>query len=288
MWEHPAVAANVATLRARGVTVLDPEAGALASGQSGAGRLPEPEVILEALERALTPARDLAGERVLVTAGPTREPVDPVRYISNRSSGKMGYAVAQAALRRGAEVVLVAGPTALRPPAGAQYVPVGTAEEMREAVLQHLPGATIVVKAAAVADYRAQAAAPAKLKSRKDEPLTLTLLPNPDILHEAAQDVARRRSRTFLVGFAAETHEVRSHAAAKLRGKGIDLMVANDVSRQGIGFEAEENQVTLLDRWGGVLELPRMSKLEVAHAILDRVLALRAGAPAPSARPSPR
>ena len=160
MWEHPAVVANVETLRARGVTVLEPEAGALASGLAGKGRLPEPPVIVEALERVLTPRRDLASERVLVTAGPTREPLDPVRYLSNRSSGKMGQALAICALRRGARVVLVSGPTALPPPPGAVFVPVQTAEEMREAVLQHLPGSTIVIKAAAVADYRRRSRAP--------------------------------------------------------------------------------------------------------------------------------
>ena len=273
MWDHAAVSANVATLRARGVIVLEPEAGELASGLSGRGRLPEVETIVEALERLLAPRRDLAGERVLITAGPTREPIDPVRYISNRSSGKMGHAVAIAALRRGAEVVLVSGPTPLTPPAGATYVAVQTAEDMREAVLQHLGRATIVIKAAAVADYRVKRPSATKLKSRKDEDLTLELTPNPDILRE----LASRKGGAFLVGFAAETNDVRANAAAKLQAKGVDLLVANDVSVKGIGFDAEDNQVTLLDRWGGVSDLSRMSKLEVADAILDRVLGLRAG-----------
>jgi phosphopantothenoylcysteine decarboxylase/phosphopantothenate--cysteine ligase len=216
---------------------------------------------------------------VLVTSGPTREPIDPVRYISNRSSGKMGQAVATAALRRGAEVVLISGPTTLTPPAGVAYVPVQTAEDMREAALQHLDRATIVVKAAAVADYRARQPSASKIKSSKDEGLTLELVPNPDILKE----LAARKGRAFLVGFAAETHDVRANAAAKLRAKGVDLLVANDVSVQGIGFDAEDNQVTLLDRWGGALDLPRMSKLDVADAIFDRVLGLRAAdrSPAP-------
>ena len=274
MWDHPAVRANVATLRAREVTVLEPDAGPLASGLTGRGRLPETAVIVEALERLLAPVRDLAGERVVVTAGPTREPLDPVRYISNRSSGKMGYAVAAAALRRGAEVVLISGPTALTPPASATFVPVQTAEEMREAALHHLAGATIVIKAAAVGDYRAREVSGNKIKSRKDQGLTLELQANPDILKE----LAARKGTTFLVGFAAETHEVRAYAAEKLRAKGIDLMVANDVSRAGIGFEADDNQVILLDRWGGVLEPPTMRKLDVAHAILDRVLSLRQAA----------
>ncbi|MBI2160557.1 MAG: bifunctional phosphopantothenoylcysteine decarboxylase/phosphopantothenate--cysteine ligase CoaBC [Candidatus Rokubacteria bacterium] len=274
MWEHPAVRANVATLRARGVTVLEPDAGALASGLSGRGRFPEVDAVIEALERALVPARDLAGDRVLVTAGPTREPIDPVRYISNRSSGKMGYGLAAAALRRGAEVTLISGPTALTPPPGAVFVPVQTAEEMREAVLQHLPPATIVIKAAAVADYRAKQAAASKIKGKRD--LTLELTPNPDILAE----VAARRTGAFIVGFAAETHDVAAHARAKLEGKGIDLLVANDVSQRGIGFDAEDNEVLLLDRWGGTRALPRMPKTEVADAILSHIVALRAGAPA--------
>ena len=276
MWHHAAVAANVATLRARGVAVVDPDSGSLASGLAGQGRLPEPATILEALERALTQRRDLAGERILVTAGPTREPIDPVRYISNRSSGKMGYAIATAALRRGAEVVLVSGPTALTPPAGAVYVPIQTAEEMREAALHHLAGATVVIKAAAVADYRAKDPRGHKIKSKKDEDLTLELAPNPDILKE----LAGRKGGAFLVGFAAETDQVRAYAVEKLRAKGIDLMVANDVGRRGIGFEADDNEVLLLDRWGGAEELPQMPKLDVAHAILDRVLALRGAATA--------
>ena len=283
MWDHAAVQANVETLRERGVTVLEPEAGALASGLSGRGRLPEVPTLVEAVERALTPQRDLAGERVLVTSGPTREPIDPVRYLSNRSSGKMGHAVASAALRRGAEVVLISGPTTLQPPPGAVYVPVQTAEEMREASLQHLASASVVIKAAAVADYRVERPSATKIKSGgKDEGLTLSLVANPDILKELAQ----RKGGAFLVGFAAETNDVRKHAADKLRAKGVDLLVVNDVSQQGIGFDAEDNQVLLLDRWGGTLELPRMSKLEVAHAILDRVLALRSTPKTRRAQPS--
>ncbi len=278
MWEHPAVVANVRTLRERGVTVLEPDAGALASGLAGRGRLPEVDAVIEALERLLAPARDLAGERILVTSGPTREPIDPVRYLSNRSSGKMGHAIATAALRRGAGVVLIAGPTPLSPPPGAVYVPVQTAEEMREAALQHLDTVSIVIKAAAVADYRAKHPSATKIKSKKDEGLTLSLVPNPDILKE----LAARKGRAFLVGFAAETDNVRARAAAKLKAKGVDLLVVNDVSKHGIGFDAEDNQVTLLDRWGGALDLPRMTKLAVADAILDRVLGLRASAAAKS------
>jgi phosphopantothenoylcysteine decarboxylase/phosphopantothenate--cysteine ligase len=274
MWDHPAVTANVATLRSRGVTVLEPEAGALASGLSARGRLPEIDVVVEALLGALTPARDLAGERVLVTAGPTREPIDPVRYISNRSSGRMGYALAAAAARRGAAVTLVSGPTALAPPAAVAFVPVQTAEEMREAVLQHAGRASIVIKAAAVADYRVGRPAEQKIKGKRD--LTLELVPNPDILAE----VAARAGDAFIVGFAAETNDVVANARAKLTAKGIDLLVANDVSRRDIGFDAEDNEVLLIDRWGGSRALSRMPKTAVADAILDELLALRAAHPA--------
>jgi phosphopantothenoylcysteine decarboxylase / phosphopantothenate---cysteine ligase len=277
MWTHPAVVANVVTLRARGVTVLDPDTGALASGLSARGRLPEVDAIVEAVLGALTPIRDLAGERVVVTAGPTREPIDPVRYISNRSSGRMGYALAAAAGRRGAQVTLVSGPTALTPPPSAVFVPVQTAEEMREAVLQHAGRASIVIKAAAVADYRAQHPAAQKIKGKRD--LTLALIPNPDILAE----VAARAGAAFIVGFAAETHDVVANARAKLEAKGVDLLVANDVSRRDIGFDAEDNEVLFVDRWGGSRTLPRMPKAAVADAILDEILALRAVHPAPKA-----
>jgi phosphopantothenoylcysteine decarboxylase/phosphopantothenate--cysteine ligase len=274
MWDHPAVFANVALLRQRGVVVLEPEAGALASGLAGRGRLPEPDAIVEALIALLTPIRDLVGERVLVTAGPTREPIDPVRFITNRSSGKMGYRIAAAARRRGADVTLVSGPTGITPPAGALFVPVESAEEMREAVLQHLGAATIVIKAAAVADYRVRDAATQKIKGKRD--LTLDLVPNPDILAE----VAARKTGAFIVGFAAETNDVAMHARQKLDAKGIDLLVANDVSRTDIGFDAEDNEVLFVDRWGGADALPRMPKDAVADAILSRVLALRASATA--------
>jgi phosphopantothenoylcysteine decarboxylase/phosphopantothenate--cysteine ligase len=269
MWDHPAVVANVGTLRRRGATVLEPEAGPLASGLSGKGRLPEIATIVAALRRLLAPAGDMTGERVVVTAGPTREPIDPVRYISNRSSGKMGYRLAAAALRRGAEVVLVSGPTAIAPPAGATFVPVETAEEMREAVLHHAARATIVIKAAAVADYRTKAPSETKIKGKRD--LTLELTPNPDILKE----VAATARQAFIVGFAAETHDVAANARAKLEAKGVDLLVVNDVSQQGIGFDAEDNEVVLLDRWGGSRALPRMAKADVAEAILSHALALR-------------
>jgi phosphopantothenoylcysteine decarboxylase/phosphopantothenate--cysteine ligase len=285
MWAHPAVRANVETLRGRGVTVLDPEAGALASGLAGQGRLPEVEQIVEELRRLLTPLKDLRGDRVLVTAGPTREAIDPVRYVSNRSSGKMGYSIAAAALRRGAEVVLVSGPTALAPPPGATFVPIESAEEMREAVLQHAAAASILIKAAAVADYRPRRPAPQKIASKQGS-VTVELEPNPDILGE----VTARGVRAFVVGFAAETGDVMERASAKLHAKHVDLVVANDVSRAGVGFEADDNEVVLIDRWGGMETLSRRPKPAIAEAILDRVVLLRqrAGLAAPlAARPEP-
>jgi phosphopantothenoylcysteine decarboxylase/phosphopantothenate--cysteine ligase len=276
MWTHPAVQANVRTLRARGATVLEPDTGALASGLAGRGRLPETEQILEEVRRLLTRVKDLRGDRVLVTAGPTREPIDPVRYISNRSSGKMGYSIAAAALRRGADVVLVSGPTALAPPPGAVFVPIESAEEMREAVLQHMATASILVKAAAVADYRPRQAAREKMPSKQGA-LTVDLEPNPDILRE----VTARGTTAFVVGFAAETSEVRERASAKLHAKHVDLVVANDVSRSGVGFDADDNEVVLIDRWGGMESLSRRPKPAIADAILDRVVLLRRRAGAP-------
>jgi phosphopantothenoylcysteine decarboxylase/phosphopantothenate--cysteine ligase len=282
MWRHPTVQAHVGTLRARGVTVMDPDVGELASGLIGQGRFPDVADIVETAVRLVWPKRDLAGEHVLVTAGPTREPVDPVRYLSNRSSGRMGYALATIAARRGAQVTLVTGPTHIMPPVGIRVVPVQTAEEMREAVLAIAERATIVIKAAAVADYRVADPAGEKIRSQQGG-LTLALQPNPDILAE----LGRMRGPRFLVGFAAETAELRASARQKLEAKGVDLIVANDVSRAGTGFDAEDNEVVMLDRWGGALGVPRLPKLEVADAILDRVQALRraaAGTPAPGRR----
>jgi phosphopantothenoylcysteine decarboxylase/phosphopantothenate--cysteine ligase len=276
MWRHPAVRGHVATLRTRGVTVMEPEVGPLASGLVGPGRLPEVDDIVETVVRLARPARerDLAGEHVLVTAGPTREPIDPVRYVSNRSSGRMGYALATASARRGAQVTLISGPTSLRPPAGVRLVAVQTAAEMRDAVLAALDDATIVIKAAAVADYRVAIPAAQKIRS-KQEGLTLSLLANPDILAEVRQ----RKGGRFVVGFAAETSELHHSARRKLEAKGLDLIVANDVSRADSGFDAAENEVVMLDRWGGAVEVSRRPKTEVADAVLDRVMALRRAAP---------
>jgi phosphopantothenoylcysteine decarboxylase/phosphopantothenate--cysteine ligase len=273
MWHHPTVQAHVATLRARGATVLDPAHGELASGLTGLGRFPEIPDIVETAVGLLWPTRDLVGDHVLVTAGPTREPVDPVRYLSNRSSGRMGYALATQARRRGAEVTLVTGPTSLTPPAGVRVIPIETAEEMREAVRHAVGPATVVIKAAAVGDYRAARPAAAKIRS-KQEGLVLELAQNPDILKELGQVKGSR----FLVGFAAETVDLQASARSKLEAKGVDLIVANDVSRSDIGFDVEENQVVMLDRWGGLVELGRRPKLEVADAILDRIQALRRSA----------
>ncbi len=273
MWHHPTVQGHVVTLRARGATVMEPGRGELASGLLGVGRLPEVADIVETAAALAWPTRDFLGDHVLVTAGSTREPIDPVRYISNRSSGRMGYALATLAARRGAQVTLVTGPTGLGAPPGVRVVPVQTAEEMREAALHALGAATVVIKAAAVADYRVAAPAPAKIRS-KQEGLTLALTPNPDILTE----IGRVKGQRFVVGFAAETDDLTARARAKLEAKGVDLMVANDVGRRDIGFDVEENQVVMLDRWGGVVELPRRPKLEVADAILDRIQTLRRAA----------
>lgn len=273
MWDHPTVQSHVTTLRARGAVVLDPEIGPLASGRTGRGRLPEEQVILKALIKALSPLQDFAGERVLVSAGPTHEPIDPVRYLSNRSSGKMGYAIAEAAAARGAEVVLVTGPTALTIPTAVQAVPVKTAEEMHKALTGHLAWATIVIMAAAVADFRP--VRPSGQKIKKDtQPMTaLELEPTPDIL----ADLSRRRTTQFLAGFAAETQELVAHARTKLNTKGLDLIVGNNVLAEGSGFGSGTNQIILLDRTGRLMELPLMTKRAAADALLDRVRELRTG-----------
>jgi phosphopantothenoylcysteine decarboxylase/phosphopantothenate--cysteine ligase len=269
MYQHAAVQGNLARLRERGIHVVGPASGELASGLVGPGRLVEPAEIVEAIEKLLAPSGDLTGEVVLVTAGPTREPLDPVRYISNRSSGKMGYAIAEAAAHRGARVILVSGPTALDPPREAQVVPVETAQEMYDAVLARLEAATVVIKAAAVADYRPKQVAREKIK--KDERVPeVTLESTPDILAE----IGKRKGRRILVGFAAETQDVVANARKKLQRKNLDLMVANDVSQPGAGFDADTNLVKILDAKGGVEELPLLPKAAVADRILDRVVHL--------------
>jgi phosphopantothenoylcysteine decarboxylase/phosphopantothenate--cysteine ligase len=269
MWEHPAVQENLARLIARGARVVGPASGALACGYEGAGRLADPAEIVEAVAAALAP-QDLAGEHVLVTAGPTEEPLDPVRYLSNRSSGKMGYALARAARRRGAEVTLVSGPTALAAPAGVGVVQVASARDMARAVGEAFNAATVVIMCAAVADYRPRRALPQKLKKGAAS-LTLELERNPDIL----ASLAPRKGRRLLVGFAAETHDLAAEARRKLRAKRLDLIVANDVTTPGAGFGSDTNQVRLLDAGGGDEELPLLPKAEVAERILDWVAAHR-------------
>ncbi len=268
MYAHPAVQENLSRLKGRGVSVVEPEYGELASGLIGRGRLAELSAILQAVEDLLHREGDLRGETVLVTAGPTQEPLDPVRYISNRSSGKMGFAIAQAARDRGAHVMLVSGPTALPTPPGVTRTDVTTAEEMFHAVLDRFDETTILIMAAAVADYRPSTQAQQKIKKR--EAMTVELVRNPDILAEAGR---KKGSRT-LVGFAAETEDLIQNAREKLAKKNLDLIVANDIR---IGFGGETNRVTILDRHGGVEELPELTKREAAHRILDRVVALRKG-----------
>lgn len=267
MWEHATVQENLARLRERGVRVVEPDEGYLACGMIGAGRLASPESIVAAALETLGLKRDLELETVLVTAGPTQEPLDPVRYLTNRSSGKMGYALAQAAARRGARTILITGPTALRPPEGVEFVGVQTAEEMACAVLERLEEATVVIKAAAVADYRPSAPSPRKIK-KQGSTLTLHLEQTPDILEE----VSRRKGNRVLVGFAAETEQLLKHARQKLAAKNLDLVVANDVT-QGV-FDSDYSAALLVTHEGQT-ELPRMTKLELAQRILDAVKQLR-------------
>lgn len=275
MWENAATQANVEVLRARGVQVVDPDSGYLACGMIGAGRLAANETIVEAVLAALGATPDLTGETVLVTAGGTREPIDPVRYIGNRSSGKMGYALAEAALRRGAKVILISGPTNLKPPAGAEVINVQTAREMHAAVLNQFHRATVIIKAAAVADFTVRSASEQKIK--REAGITLQLEPTPDILAV----VAAQKGSRIVVGFAAETQNVLENARKKMLAKGVDAMVVNDVSQPGIGFDSERNRVSILTP-GGAEQVPEMSKWEVAHRVLDTVVKLRAARPIPA------
>lgn len=268
MWNHPATQGNLGILRQRGVRIVEPGEGYLACGMTGSGRLAENEKIVAAVMEALGASQDLAGETVMVTAGPTREKIDPVRYLTNRSSGRMGYAIAEAALRRGARVLLVSGPTAIEAPGAAELTRVETAEEMHAAVLRLLPESTIVIKTAAVADFRPKAVAAQKIK-RKGE-TTLELEPTADILSA----VARNKTSQIVIGFAAETENVLENARKKLASKALDAIVVNDVSREGIGFDSERNAVTIISH-GEVIEVPETSKWEVAHRVLDQMVKLR-------------
>ncbi len=266
MYRNPLYRMNEERLRSHGYLFVDPVVGMLACGWEGEGKLQDPSIIFEEALAALAP-KDLQGERILVTAGPTREELDPVRYVSNYSSGKMGYAIARAARRRGAEVVLVTGPVSLEPPHAVRTVKVVTAQQMRDAALQEFADCTIVIKAAAVADYRPEMKAQSKMKKGKDS-LQLSLVRNPDILAEMGKSKGDR----IIVGFAAETAELQKNAAQKLREKNLDLIVANDVTREGAGFSVDTNIVKILSRDGGIEDCPLMDKEVLADLILDRVV----------------
>lgn len=270
MWENEATQHNLRTLASRGVQIVLPASGHLACGDSGAGKLEDVAVIAERALEALGRTRDLEGLRVLVTAGPSREALDPVRYVTNRSSGKMGYAIARAAARRGAQVTLLTGPVALEAPQGVQVMPFTTTQELLERAQELAAKQDVLIQAAAPADYRAQEVAPQKIKKNSGEPLVLTLVENPDVA--AALGRCKRPDQVF-VGFAAETNDVLAHAQGKLERKNLDMIVANDVTLPGAGFDVDTNVVTLITRDEAV-SLPLMRKDEVADRILDRVLTL--------------
>jgi len=269
MWNHPATRANLETLASRGVHIVEPEAGYLACGMTGSGRLAETSRIVDAVLGVLHHRNDLTGETVLITAGGTREALDPVRFLGNRSSGKMGYALAEAAERRGARVILVSAPTALHPPPGVELVPVVTTEEMRREVLNRVDQASIVIKAAAVADYRPKQQAEQKMK--RVGPLSLELEPTGDILAEV---VSHRHPGQLIIGFAAETENAVVHGRDKLLRKGADAIVLNDVSRAGIGFDSDRNAATFLTPSTSI-DMPEMPKRKLADRILDEIVALR-------------
>jgi phosphopantothenoylcysteine decarboxylase/phosphopantothenate--cysteine ligase len=274
MWAHPATQANMTILRERGHLIIEPDSGYLACGEIGLGRLADPEHIVEAVFAA-PQVQDLDGEHVLITAGPTQEAIDPVRFISNRSSGKMGFAVADAAARRGATVTLIAGPVQLPTPPGVTRIDVQTAEQMRQAVFGHLEDATVIVKSAAVADFRPANVSAQKLKKSAMR-LSLELDPTPDILSE----LGRRKGDRLLIGFAAETERVEEEGRRKLETKNCDMIVANQVGVSGTGFEADDNEVLLVLRSGGTIPVARAPKREIAERILDQVLSLRLAAAA--------
>ena len=270
MWRHPATQANIETLRRRGHAIVEPESGYLACGMTGPGRLADPEAIAAAIERAGVKRRDMEGEVALITAGPTEEPLDPVRYLSNRSSGKMGYALAEAALARGARVILISGPVRLTPPAGAETILVRTAAEMRQKVFENLEPAGIVIKAAAVADFHVSKPPDQKIKKTAAR-ISLELDPTPDILAE----LGRKKGDRLLIGFAAETENLRQEARRKLESKNCDMVVGNLVGAPGVGFESDENEVILALRTGETIALERAPKREIADRIFDEALKLR-------------
>ncbi len=271
MWDNVATQENIKTLKQRGVHMIGPAGGLLACGDSGIGRMSEPEEIYRACEALLVPQQDFAGLKVLVTAGPTREMLDPVRYITNRSSGKMGYALAAAAKARGARVVLVTGPTQLTAPEGVAVVPVTSTQDLYDAMMQNAQQQDVIIQAAAPADFTTQQVAQQKIKKQGDGSLVLTLTQTPDV---AAAVGKQKTEKQTLVGFAAETEDVLSHAAQKLQKKSLDMIVANDVSAAGAGFDVDTNIVTLITK-DGAQALPLQSKTDVAHAILDKILFLR-------------
>ena len=288
MYENPVTQQNITTLQQRGWQLIPPVSGHLACGTSGIGRMPEPAELVEVLENYFigeggsvesadgntmdnTMGSTMQGLKLLVTAAGTREPIDPVRYIGNRSSGKMGYAIAEAAARLGAEVTLISGPSALQPPAGVEFFGVESAREMRQLVQERFPACDIVIKAAAVADYRVKNVSDQKIK-KNDAELTLVLEKNPDILKELGE---MKQPHQTLVGFAAETQNLLQYAKGKLEKKNLDMIVANDVSKPQAGFNVDTNLIKLLKRDGSIEELPLMSKKELAYIILDRVMKLR-------------
>lgn len=275
MWNHPATRANLETLRGRGHLIVDPEAGLLACGTIGPGRLADPRYIAEETVRFALPKQDLANDTVLITAGPTQEPIDPVRYITNRSSGKMGYAMAEAAQRRGARVVLISGPVNLVPPAGVELVKVRTAHQMYDAVMKHLGDSSVIIKSAAVADYHIANVPMQKVKKTATR-LSLDLDPTVDILAE----VGKKKGERLLIGFAAETQNLVAEARRKLESKNCDMVVANLVNLEGTGFESDLNEVTLVMRDADSVPLGRASKREIADLILDHALKLRYHQPA--------
>jgi len=270
MYRNPIVQENISKLKALGYHLMEPAAGYLACGWTGEGRMPEPEEIAERIKGLLSP-RDLDGERILVTAGPTEEPLDPARFLTNRSSGKMGVAVATRALARGASVTLIAGPMKISAPPGVLHVPVRTAREMYDRVMEAFPNSDVVIKAAAVADFRPAQMKKAKIK-KADMASAIRLVKNPDILQELGQT---KRKGQILVGFAAETHDVLENGRAKLEKKNLDMLVLNDVSKPGAGFDYDTNIVRFLHRSGEEEQMDIMSKEKVADLILDRVIKLR-------------
>ncbi len=268
MWDNPAVQENIRTLKRRGVGLIEPEAGELACGTVGLGRLAEPPVLLEAVRKYLLRQSDLKGLNILVTAGPTREPIDPVRFITNRSSGKMGYAIARQARSRGAEVTLISGPTHLEPPFGVTLLNCQRAGEMAQLVLDHLPRCDVLVMTAAVGDFAPDTVQKEKIKKKSQAGLLLNLHPTQDILEE----VAKKKTGQLIVGFAAESENLLQSATEKLQRKQLDWIVANDISAPGIGFQSDSNQVTLIDRNLNVESLPLLTKMEIADLLLDRIL----------------